>query len=239
MASTGDSLKRLAMAFTVRDIMVSIPDLICATIESDAPFVSKAYPDFSTIPIKTADGLLAYYSRDSARIANIEIQDVISDGTAVLDLVDVLANREFAFVVGPRQISGYVHFSDLNHHLVKLTFYVLLEALERFALDSVRQRLTSDFLKATLGELRFVQLEQFYRRAADAGQSVVNYLNISDTLKLAKRAGTLEIDEGLIKPIKEVRDGAAHVLENLISNYPDVKKLAEVKRQCLRTLRVD
>jgi predicted transcriptional regulator len=55
-------------------------------------------------------------------------------------------------------------------------------------------------------------------------------------LRLARRAGKLEIEEDAIQAIKEVRDGAAHVSENLVSDYEDVKKLAEVKRQSLRIL---
>ena len=56
-------------------------------------------------------------------------------------------------------------------------------------------------------------------------------------LRLARRAGKLEIEEDAIKAIKEVRDGAAHVSENLVSDYADVKKLAHVKNECMRILR--
>ena len=61
-------------------------------------------------------------------------------------------------------------------------------------------------------------------------------MNIADALKLARRAGTLEIEDDVIQAIKRSRDGAAHASENLVSSYSDVKGLAEVKRQCLRIL---
>lgn len=61
------------------------------------------------------------------------MNDLISDGTKLLDLVEFLEEREVAFVLSHRHIDGYVHFSDFNHHLVKLTFYVILEAAERLA----------------------------------------------------------------------------------------------------------
>src|ERR1035437_4914738 len=173
--ATSDNLKRLATAFTVRDIMVSTRELVCATVESDAALVSKSYSDFSFIPIKSGNGFSAYYSRDSGEVNTIGVPDLISDGTGVLDLVDVLEHREFAFVLGPRQIDGYVHFSDLNHPLVKLTFYVLLEGVERFALESGKTWLTDNFLSETLGEPRFGQIQQSYKRSGDAGESVINY----------------------------------------------------------------
>lgn len=151
--------------------------------------------------------------------------------------MDILERREFVFVLGPKQIDGYVHFSDLNHPLVKLTFYMLLEGVERFALDSVKPRLTEDYLEVGLGTPRFEQVQTFYKRAGNAGQSLINYLNIADILKLARRAGTLEIEEGWIQAVKNVRDGASHVSENLVSEYGDVNKLAQVKSQCLQLLR--
>jgi hypothetical protein len=217
--------------------MVSINDLVCATDASDAKKESKHHPSFSYIPIKGGNGLSAYYCRDTRKVDSIRVPDLISDGTGILDLVDALENRKFAFILGPRQIDGYVHYSDLNHPLVKLTFYVLLEGVERFALDSVMNKLNDDFLKKTLGEPRFRQIQQSYKRSGDAGQSIINYLNISDILKLACAAETLVIDAGLIKTVKRVRNGAAHVSENLVSDYSDVMKLAQVKAQCLRVLR--
>jgi hypothetical protein len=165
------------------------------------------------------------------------VPDLIGDGTGILDLVDILESREFVFVLGPKQIDGYIHFSDLNRPLVKFTFYVLLQGVECVALDLMKARLTDDFLKGTLGTVRFAQIRQSYKRAGDAGQSIINYLNIADALKLACGDGKLEIEDSAIQAIKRVRDGAAHVSENLVSDHRDVMKLAEVKSQCLRVLR--
>jgi hypothetical protein len=83
------------------------------------------------------------------------VNDLISDGTKLLDLVEFLEEREFAFVLSHRHIDGYLHFSDLNHHLVKLTFYVILEAVARLALDSVRPVKGSDeYLRRNLSPHR-------------------------------------------------------------------------------------
>lgn len=235
--ATSENLKRLATAFTVRDIMVSSAELVCATVESDAELLSKSHPDFNIIPIKSGNGLSACYSRDSGQTSPIEVSHLVGDGTGILDIVDILESQEFVFVIGSKQIEGYVHFSDLNHALVKLTFYVLLEGIERFALESVKNRITSDdFLEAILGKSRFGQIQQSYGRAGDAGQSLINYLNIADALKLARGGGKIEIEDCVIQAVKCVRDGAAHVLENLVSDYSDVMKLAQVKSQCLRIL---
>jgi hypothetical protein len=234
MPKLEETLKRLAITFTVRDIMIPVSDLVCAPDESQAVAVSAQYPDFSVIPIPHQK-LTSYFERDSRSTKRIALNDLISDGTSLLDLVQILERREFCFVLS-QHIEGYVHFSDLNNHLVKLTFYVILEALERHALKSIHSSDEREYLRRNLDPPRFKQIEDQYKRAGDAARSLFNYLNISDILKLAVKAGTIQIDDEVIKAMKETRDGAAHPLENLVAHYSDVEKLAQVKRECLRIL---
>src|SRR5256885_2131985 len=128
MPTIEETLKRLAITFTARDIMVPAAGLKCANDEMDAARVSKDNPDFSVIPIRQNGRLDGYFVRDSRTSKQIVLNDLISDGTSLLDIVEILEDREFSFVLSHREIAGNVHFSDLNHHLVKLAFYVILEA---------------------------------------------------------------------------------------------------------------
>jgi hypothetical protein len=120
--------------------------------------------------------------------------------------------------------------------LVKLTFYVVLEAIERMALNSIRGRDDRESLKRDLDPLRFKQIEDAYKRAGQAARSLVSYLNVSDLLRLAGKDGTIHIEDKVIKEMKTVRDGSAHVSENLVSTYADVQRLGRVKKECLRVL---
>lgn len=236
MPTTEETLKRLAITFTVRDIMIPEAGLICAGDGIEAASVSKDYPDFSVIPLRQNAKLTGYFLRDSRALREIILHDLISDGTSLLDLVEIFEDREFSFVLTHRQIAGYVHFSDLNHHLVKLTFYVILEALERHALSSIPQKNDREYLSKNLDPSRFPQIDKQYRRDGDAARSLFNYLNISDILRLAVKAGTIVLDDNVIKAMKDTRDGAAHASENIVADFKSVKKLAEVKRECLRIL---
>ena len=236
MPTLKETLKRLATTFTVRDIMIPRVGLICSDDEKHAAKVSDDNPDFNVIPIPQEGQLTGYFERDSRNIKRIELDDLISDGTSLLDLVEILEDRQFSFVLSHRHIEGYVHYSDLNHHLVKLAFYVILEALERVALDSIQGRDDRESLRRDLDPKRFEQIEGAYKRTGDAARGLASYLNISDLLRLAAKAGTVDVEESVVTAMKDVRDGAAHPSNNLVSSYPDVKKLAQVKRECLRVL---
>jgi hypothetical protein len=135
MPHVEETLKRLAIAFTVKDIMTPRAELVCAVGDIQARRVSDSHPDYDVIPIQQGGTLTGYFERKSRRTKSITPTDLIADGTSLLDLVEILEERQFSFVLSGRKIEGYVHFSDLNHQLVKLTFFVLLEALERIALN--------------------------------------------------------------------------------------------------------
>jgi len=230
-----EALKHLTTRFTVKDIMTPEVRLTWAPDAETAPTVSAAHPDFSVIPIKGKGVLSAYFERDSRRTCVIEVGDLISDGTTLLDLVDVLQGREFSFVLTNRRIDGYVHYSDLNHQMMKWTFYVMLEAVERLALDSLRPRDERAYLEEKLGGIRFRQVDQMYKRAGDNGRSLLTYLNIADILRLAVSNGAIQLDDTSFPLMKEVRDWAAHVLCDLAPETA-VRHLAIVKRECLRLL---
>lgn len=229
------ALKHLTARFTVKDVMTPKSRLISAPDAETAPGVAAAYPDFSVIPIKKDNELAAYFERDTRRTQPIEVSDLVSDGTTLIDMVDILQVRKFSFVLSHQRIGGYVHYSDLNHQLVKWTFYVMLEAVERQTLEGVRFVDERAYIIEELGLDRFKQIEAMYKRAGDNGRNLMTYLNLADILRLAVRNGSLQLDEPSIKMMKQVRDWAAHVLYDL----PDetaVCTLGTVKAECLRVL---
>ncbi len=230
-----DALKHLTTTFTVRDVMTPEVRLVCAPDPERAPDVSAANPDFNVIPIKKDGVLSAYFERDSRCCGAIEVGDLISDGTKLLDLVDIFQGRQFSFVLTNRRVDGYVHYSDLNHQMMKWTFYVMLEAVERLALDSLRLGKERAYLEAKLGSERFKQVVQAYKRAGDNGRSLLTYLNIADILRLAVSEGAFQLDEASILLMKEVRNWASHVILDLAPGTA-VRNLSVVKRECLGLL---
>jgi hypothetical protein len=230
-----NALKHLTDTFAVKDIMTGKSRLICAKDADAAPAVSASHPDFSVIPIMKDGELIAYFEREAKIVRPIEVGDLVSEGTTLLNMVDILQRRTFSFVLTDQRIGGYVHYSDLNHQMVKWTFYVMLEAVERLALENLRPGDERVYLKEKLSPERFRQIEGMYERAADNGRSLMTYLNLADILRLAVSDGTIQLNETSITFMKVVRDWAAHVLYDL-SPETAVQNLAIVKGECLRLL---
>src|ERR1700738_2740624 len=130
MRSLEYTLETLSKMFTARDIMTEIGDLVCAHGEAEARKILNDHSEFDVIPIYKAT-LTSFLERGSKRARPITIKDLVSETISMLDIVDVLADRKFCFVLGNRSICGMIHFSDLNNHVVKIPFFVLFEALEQ------------------------------------------------------------------------------------------------------------
>lgn len=115
-----DTLQRIARTFTVKDIIIPRELLVYAYDVQSARKKLKENPDYDVIPIMQLGAIFAYFERDSDDLRTIVPNDLVSDNTSVLDLVDILSKRKFCFVLAANSITGYVHFSDLNNRLVKL-----------------------------------------------------------------------------------------------------------------------
>lgn len=236
--SLEQTLQRLAMSFAVRDIMIPTENLTCAPREKDAPAMSAEHPDFNVIPIKQGKKITGYYDRDSGEIKQTTLLDLTSDGTSILDLMTILKERPFCFVLDHARIAGYVHFSDLNNHLVKLTLYTIIQALESHALATLGSSIDEEYLRQWLGKKRFEKIKYQFERAKvkEANRSWTDFLNIEDILRLAVKARNIHLEEHMIKAIKRVRDKVAHQVNPLIRKQQDATELSQVTCRCVELL---
>src|SRR2546422_10943205 len=96
--------------------------------EFEAAQLLAKYPDFDVIPIPKSGDITSFLDRGTDGPKVVTTEDMVSGDTGVLDLIDVIAKRRHVFVLSRQSIAGYVHFSDLNNHLVKIPLFVLLES---------------------------------------------------------------------------------------------------------------
>jgi hypothetical protein len=231
------TLQRLGLSFTVRDIMIPKEHLVSASANAEAPAISKQYPDYNIIPILDEGALVAFYERDKKASRPITVQDLVGSDTSIMDLVEVLSNREFCFALVGNEIGGYVHFSDLNNPLVKLTFYVIFEAFERHLLTAISP-LTEPGIEHVLGTKRLIRIRREMRKAqADrANLSLENFLFLPEILRIAVAKRKLSPDKKRDECIRMFRNRVSHAGWLLIQKHGDVKTLIEAKKNCLAVL---
>jgi predicted RNA-binding protein with RPS1 domain len=219
--------------------MVPTKHLTCSEREKDAPAVSAENPDFNVIPIKKRGRqITGYYERDSRLTKQIMANDLISDGTSIVDLLSTLDKRPFCFVLTHAQIAGYVHFSDLNHPFVKLALYTIIEAMESSALAMISSVLDDQNLSRLLGGRRFTKIKQRLERAQkkDANRSWADFLNIEDILRIALKENKIRLNEQEIKAITGMRNKVSHQGTPLVKDHKGAIALARIARRCVQLL---
>jgi hypothetical protein len=141
MPTLKETLKRLATTFTVRDIMVPRGGLVCSDDEEHASKVSDDNPDFNVIPIPQEGPLTGYFERDSRNTKKIALNDLISDGTSLLDLVEILEDRQFCFESPPRgNFKCKKPARQIKHENFLGCSRLLLRCLSNRSRDRIRKR---------------------------------------------------------------------------------------------------
>lgn len=236
--SAEQTLHRLATQFTVRDIMVPVEKLVRAGTPETACRLLEEYQDFNLIPIEVGDKITGYIERNSPDIRSINLDMAVGTGCSILDIVDVFAERRFCFVLGKWGIEGYVHFSDLNHHLVKLPFYILLQAVESHVIFLIQGRFDEAALSHVFPETVVKNIIRDFNknRVNDSDRSLLNEVNLRKMLLFATHFGLLTLNAGEINKLCRVRDTVAHATEKLIHRHDDVKRLMWTIRECRNIL---
>lgn len=233
------TLERLASTFTARDIIVYKEDLICASDETAARRLLKRKPDYDVIPIKQNEKLSAYLERGAECPKIIRLHDVVSDSTSILDLVDILKERKFCFVLSKGCIEGYMHFSDLNNHIVKLPFFVILETLERALAEKVGPLINESNLDVVLDPKQSNNIKDKMRkmRKSRANLDWVNLLSFNQIVRFACHFGKVKLAQHQVDIISKVRNSVCHASRPLVKNHKEVKNLSEAKKICFSALK--
>lgn len=112
--------------------MLETDALTRASSRGTAQELLTQHPEFDIILLPATGIVTAYVRRDKPEVLTIGSADLMSDGTSLLELPQLLTKRDCFFVLSSNTIAGFVHFSDLNKSLMKIPFFVLFEAVERY-----------------------------------------------------------------------------------------------------------
>lgn len=232
------TLERLSMEFTIKDIMVPRERLVSAPDKTTATKRLEENPDFDVIPIEHNGIIHSYIERDSMQPKSIKIEDIVSEGTSILNIVDILEHRRFCFVIVGNKIEGYVHFSDLNNSIVKIPFFVLLDAVESCLASLVSPLINGDCLGLVLDAKRVTEVKKRMGQmeANRANLSWVSILSFSEILGFASHFSLIPLKQEQIDIISKVRNLVCHATNPLVKNHKAVKRLVGAKHICFSIL---
>lgn len=221
---TQRTLTQLAKTFTVRDVMVEAVDLVRAQNQSEAQEILQHHTGFDVIPISVNGSIEAYYCRDSSRVKQIRSDDLVSDGTSLLDLPSLLIRRKFFFVLSTNAVCGYIHFADLNKGQMKLPFFVLFEAVERRLWSFITNKPIDIDLRSVLDTERSQALEKRMQRArkkdVDAGWD--GLLSFNEIIRFCVYYGILDLEHEERDLLSSIRNRIVHSDKLLVNEHKTI-----------------
>ncbi len=238
MVSLDNTLERIALSFTVKDIMVPMDKLTKAPDEKIAQELLDKSLEYDVIPIYKGDEIFKYLERGHNKANFIKVADTMSDATSILEVVDILLQRHFGFILSGNRVVGYLHFSDLNNALVKIPFYVMFEALEYALVQRIAELVDEDCLRSAMDPDRYTacvgKMERLRRK--DADQAWTSLLHFSEIISVARNFKFIDLDDTEKDILASIRNRVDHATDPLIDDYSSIKKLAVAKRISLNLL---
>ena len=218
--------------------MIPVEKLIKAQTMEKACQLLAEHQDFNLIPIEANGEIIGYVERGNPILHPVDLNVSVGIGCSILDIVDVFAERQFCFILGKWRIEGYIHFSDLNHPLVNLPFYILLQAVETHALSLIQDQFNEEVLHHICSGASANRISRNFnrRKANDSNRSLLNEVGLNKMLKAAVHLERLNLSDEEIAELYKVRNSLSHVPEQLIWEYDDVKRLVWVTRKCYTIL---
>ncbi|MCX6083233.1 MAG: hypothetical protein NTW32_27210 [Chloroflexi bacterium] len=231
------TLERLSTTFTTRDIMVPENRLTWAHSESEADRLLVENPAFDVIPIKRCGEYQSYLLRDAVLQNPIQVDDIISDSTPIIDLPGLFHNKDFFFVLSGKKISGYIHFSDLNNQLVKIPYFVLLEAVESRIIEKIEHMIKeSDIDHMFPKQATRIKNKQAELRKEQADRGYVNGFYFKEMLLLAEYFHVLSLSDADLNLVNQIRNRVDHPDRPLIKTKKDSANLAKTRDLCTQML---
>lgn len=231
------TLERLSSTFATRDIMVKETQLVWADSESRASQLLLEYPSFDIIPIKQSGEFLYYLQRGAAFQSPILVENLISDSTPILELPGLFLLQDFYFVLSGKRIAGYIHFSDLNSQLVKIPYFVLLEAVESRIVERIDSRIKENDLDIVLPERsKAIKKKMKDLTEENADRGYINFMYFGEMLKFACYYHVLNLQDKDLKWVTDIRNRVDHADRPLIETKRDAIKLAKVRELCVDIL---
>lgn len=238
--SVTQTLAALGTAFTVRDIMIPAERLTRARDYDSARAVLED-PEcrYDVIPLPEVGPMTQYVTRTCVRPKRIEVPLLVSDGTSILDLLDTLSDRQqFSFVLSRNCICGYVHYSDLNDSLVKVPFFVLLEAVERSLWRTIAPQRNDSVLEGILDPQRWTAVKKrlVRERMKNVDRGFEGILSFDEIIGAGQHLGSVKLTDTERQAIAAVRNRVDHNDRPLVPDLNHLTKIVQARDTAKRLI---
>jgi hypothetical protein len=194
----------------------------------------QLFYEYDVVPYPRAGAINGFFKRKDSKIKPIETGLLLSEGTSVFQLLELLNQNKFYFVISGNRIVGYIHYSDFNRSITKIPFFGLLQTVEKKLWGKIQDRISEEDLLKIFADSEFKTFvrkrNRNRRRNVDIGWTGV--FAFPSVLRLARFYGQIDLLDNEIKLLKETRNKVAHSDRVILSSYNDVRNVTRAYEIC-------
>jgi hypothetical protein len=211
-------------------------------INEDALIVKEemANNDFDIYGVKRDEKIVGFVIReDITREGTINefvkwfsSEELISDSTSLIELLDILQEREFIFILEKNRVSRIVTVADLQKHPIRMLTFSLISLLEMYLIEVIKEFYPYDSWTDKLTESRLNKAKELLAERLEKNEALtwLDNLQLGDKGTIIRK--TPEIVEKLgfesniqckkfFKNIEELRNNTAHSQEKIYHDYKE------------------
>jgi hypothetical protein len=186
---------------------------------------ASLHDKYDVVPFPYRGAIKGYFYKNDQGPHNIDRTELLGGATSILDVIGLFREREFFFVLYGNEISGYLHFSDLNHPHTRVPIFGMLQLLEQYIWETISRYLDDAIVQQVLQENwhQIIRRRQAnHRRNLDTGWASILYL--PELMTLGMHLKKVNITPAEKEAIVDLRNKVMHPAKKLISSFPDLKK---------------
>ena len=217
-------------------------DLNTCNLHDSSPAVKQEMTekDFDIYGVEENGKIIGYVLRDRLTDGKVEDNyqtfhsgDLVSDSTSLIELLEILRNKNYLFVLERNKVTKIVTFADLQKQPIRMLAFSLISLLEMLLISLIREEYPDESWKEKLSKERLKKAEEMLKirieknealtlldntQLADKGTIVVKTDKLTEQLGFESKSRCKEF----FKNIETLRNNTAHAQEEIYHNSAEL-----------------
>ncbi|MGM0904506.1 MAG: hypothetical protein ACQEXB_25840 [Bacillota bacterium] len=196
--------------------------------------------DFDIFGVEDHGKVIGYVLREKLTDGKIEDNyqpfhsgDLVSDSTSLIELLEILRNKNYLFILEKNRVTKIVTFADLQKQPIRMLAFSLISLLEMLLISLIKEAYPDESWKEKLSEERLQKAEEMlkFRIEKNEALTLVDNTQLADkgtivvkTDKLRKQLGfeSKTRCKEFFKNIETLRNNTAHAQEEIYHNSEEL-----------------
>jgi len=196
--------------------------------------------DFDIYGVEEHGKVIGYVMREKLIDGKIEDNfqpfhsgDLVSDSTSLIQLLEILRNKKYFFILERNTVTKIVTLADLQKQPIRMLAFSLISLLEMLLISLIKEEYPDESWKEKLSEERLHKAEEMLKLRIEKNEALTLLDNtqladkgtiIVKTDKLTKQLGfeSKSRCKGFFKNIETLRNNTAHAQEQIYHNSEEL-----------------